>query len=142
MLWVHRGPSASSFGTPFIPTAGAPGEFMVAVAAAPTREDFASMLEESFHKGNLEEGSVIFVSVVLKRDNWIEKLVGMPRRGQWSGLCFAIADDAGDHEIRIVKHRSERMAERIAQLAAFVDRARALRRCVAGNTSRKRKLKK
>ena len=37
---------------------------MVAVAAAPTREDFASMLEESFHKGNLEEGSVIKGTVV------------------------------------------------------------------------------
>jgi small subunit ribosomal protein S1 len=32
---------------------------VAATAAAPTREDFASMLEESFHKGNLEEGSVI-----------------------------------------------------------------------------------
>ena len=38
---------------------------MVAVAAAaPSREDFASMLEESFHKGNLEEGSVIKGTVV------------------------------------------------------------------------------
>jgi hypothetical protein len=34
------------------------------------------------------------------------------------------------------------MAERIAQLAALVDRARALRRCVAGNSSGKRKLNK
>src|SRR5512135_1018943 len=34
------------------------------------------------------------------------------------------------------------MAELIAQLAALVDRARALRRCVAGNSSRKRKLNK
>ena len=32
---------------------------VAATATAPTREDFASMLEESFHKGNLEEGSVI-----------------------------------------------------------------------------------
>ncbi len=70
----------------------------------------------------------------------IEKFVGMPRRGQWSGFRLAIADDAGDHEIGIVEHRPERMAERIAQLAALVDRARALRRCVAGNSARKRKL--
>ena len=34
------------------------------------------------------------------------------------------------------------MAERIAQLATFMDRARTLRRCVAGNPSGKRKLKK
>ena len=70
----------------------------------------------------------------------IEKLVGMPRRGQRSGFRLAIADDAGDDEIGIVEHRPERMAERIAQLAAFVDRARALRRCVAGNAAGKRKL--
>jgi hypothetical protein len=63
----------------------------------------------------------------------IEELVGMPRRGQRSGFRFAIADDAGDDQVGSVKHRPERMAERIAQLAAFVDRARALRRGVAGN---------
>ena len=34
------------------------------------------------------------------------------------------------------------MAERVAQLAALVDRARALRRCVAGDAAGKRKLKK
>src|ERR1039458_5680352 len=39
-------------------------------------------------------------------------------------------------------HRPERMAERIAQLAAFVDRAWALRRCMAGNSSGKRELNK
>ena len=70
----------------------------------------------------------------------IEKLVGMPRRGQRTGLRLAVADDAGDDEIGIVEHRPERMAERIAQLAALVDRARALRRRVAGNSSGKRKL--
>jgi small subunit ribosomal protein S1 len=37
---------------------------VAATAAAPTREDFAHMLEESFHKGNLEEGSVIKGTVV------------------------------------------------------------------------------
>src|SRR5271157_4543833 len=72
----------------------------------------------------------------------IEKLVGMPRRGQWSGLRLAIADDAGDDETGIVEHRPERMAERITQFAAFVDRARALWRCVAGDSSGKRKLNK
>ena len=37
---------------------------VAATAAAPMREDFASMLEESFHKGNLEEGSVIKGTIV------------------------------------------------------------------------------
>src|ERR1700693_1830985 len=72
----------------------------------------------------------------------VEKLVGMPRRGQRAGFRLAIADDAGDEETGIIEDRPERMTERIAQLAALVDRARALRRCVARNSSRKRKLNK
>ena len=37
---------------------------MVAIAVAPSREDFAQLLEESFHKGNLQEGSVIKGTIV------------------------------------------------------------------------------
>src|SRR6202011_1654265 len=37
---------------------------------------------------------------------------------------------------------AERVTERIPQLAALVDRSRALRRCMAGNSSWKRKLNK
>ncbi len=72
----------------------------------------------------------------------IEKLVRVPRGGQWSGFRLAVADHAGDDQIGIVEHRAERMAERIAQLAAFMDRSGALRRCVARNPSGKRKLHK
>ncbi len=36
----------------------------MATAAAPSREDFAKMLDESFHTGNLQEGSVIKGKVV------------------------------------------------------------------------------
>jgi small subunit ribosomal protein S1 len=36
----------------------------MATAAAPSREDFASMLDESFQTGNLQEGSVIKGKVV------------------------------------------------------------------------------
>src|SRR5438552_655122 len=64
----------------------------------------------------------------------------MPRGGQRSGFRLAIADDAGDGEIGIVEHRSECVTERIAQFAALMDRARALWRCMAGNSSWKRKL--
>src|SRR5450756_652173 len=73
---------------------------------------------------------------------WIEKLGRMPCGGQRTRLRLAVADDAGDDEIGIVEHRPKRMAERIAQLAALVDRARALRRCVAWNAPGKRKLNK
>ena len=37
----------------------------------------------------------------------IEKLIGMPGRGQRSGFGLTIADDAGNDELRIVEHRSE-----------------------------------
>src|SRR5688572_22466018 len=37
-----------------------PGDFMAtATAAAPTREDFAAMLDEAFGQGNLQEGTVV-----------------------------------------------------------------------------------
>jgi small subunit ribosomal protein S1 len=36
----------------------------MATAAAPSREDFAAMLEESFHTGNLQEGAVIKGTIV------------------------------------------------------------------------------
>src|SRR5579863_6266783 len=42
-----------------------PGVFMAQVAtAAPTREDFASMIDESFSDGHLQEGSVVKGTVV------------------------------------------------------------------------------
>ena len=72
----------------------------------------------------------------------IEELVGVPGGGQRSGFRLAVSDDAGDDEIRIIEHCSERMAEGIAQLAALVDRARTLRRGMAGNTAGKGKLLK
>jgi len=71
---------------------------------------------------------------------WIKEFVRMPCGGERTRLRLAVADDAGDAEVGIVKHCPERMAERIAQLAALVDRARTLRRGVAGNAAGKRKL--
>ena len=70
----------------------------------------------------------------------IEELVGMPGRGQRSGFRLAVADDAGDDEVGIIEHGPERMAERIAQFAALVDRAGAFRRGVAGNPAGEREL--
>ena len=45
----------------------------------------------------------------------------MPARGQRAGFRLAVADDARDERIGIVEHRAERVAERIAELAALVD---------------------
>ena len=55
----------------------------------------------------------------------------MPGCRQRSGFGLAVADDAGDDEIGIVEGRAEGMDQRIAELAAFVDRARRLGRDMA-----------
>ena len=67
----------------------------------------------------------------------IEKLIGLPCGCQRTRFRFAIADDAGNNQIGIVKRSPESMAERISQLAAFVDRPRRRRRNMAGNPPRK-----
>ena len=72
----------------------------------------------------------------------VEELVGLPRRGQRPRFSLAIADDAGDVEIGIIEDCPEGMAERVPQLAAFVDRTWAFRRGMAGNAAGKRKLQK
>ena len=72
--------------------------------------------------------------------NRIEKLVRVPARGQGAGLRFAIAHNAGDDQVGIVKRRAKRVRERVAKLAAFVDRAGRLRRDMAGDAAGKGKL--
>src|SRR5262249_34786164 len=54
-------------GSPREPPVHPSGDFMAATSvqsAAPSREDFAKLLDESFHTGNLQEGSVIHGTVV------------------------------------------------------------------------------
>ena len=72
----------------------------------------------------------------------IQKLVGVPAGRQWPGLGLAVADDAADEQVRVIKGRSERMRQRVTQLAAFMDRAGSLRRGVAGDAAGERKLPK
>jgi hypothetical protein len=49
-------------------------------------------------------------------------------------------DDAGDDQAGVVEDGAERMAERIAELAAFVDRARRRGRHVARDAAGKGEL--
>src|ERR1019366_1343748 len=65
--------------------------------------------------------------------NWVEKLVGLPRGCQGACFRFTVADDAGHDQIGIVERGPESMAERVSQLATFVNRPRRRRRNVAGN---------
>ena len=72
----------------------------------------------------------------------VEELVRVPGGGQRPGLGLAVADHAGDDQVGVVEHGAEGMAERVAQLAAFVDRTRALGRGVARDAAGKRELPK
>ena len=66
----------------------------------------------------------------------VEKLVGVPAGGQRAGFRLAVADDAGDDQIRIVESGAIGVEQRIAQFAAFMNGARRFRRHMAGNSIR------
>ncbi len=72
----------------------------------------------------------------------IEELVRVPARGERTGFGLAVADDAADEQIRVVERRAERVHERVAELAALVDRSRRLRRDVARDPTGERELAK
>ena len=63
----------------------------------------------------------------------VQEFVGVPARGQRPGFRLAVADDAGDDQIRIVEGRAIGMQQRIAQFAALVDGAGRFRRHVTGD---------
>ena len=64
----------------------------------------------------------------------------MPARGERPGLGLAVADDAGDEQVGVVEGGAEGVRERVAELAALVDRARRLRRGVARDAAGEREL--
>ena len=70
----------------------------------------------------------------------IQELVRLPARRERAGLGLAIADDAGDDQVRVVERRPVGVRQRVAQLAAFVDRAGRFRRDVARDAARPREL--
>jgi hypothetical protein len=72
----------------------------------------------------------------------VQELVRVPARRQRPGLRLAVADDAGDEQVRVVERSAERVDERVAELAALVDRSRHLRGDVARDSAGKRELTK
>ena len=72
--------------------------------------------------------------------NGIEKLVGLPCGRQRARFRFTVTDNAGDDQTGIIKRGSEGMAERVSQLATFVNRSRRGRRHVAGNPARETRI--
>src|SRR6266446_276627 len=58
----------------------------------------------------------------------IQKLVGMPTRGERTSFRLTVADDAGHDQIRIVECRAVCMDEAITEFAPFMDRPGSFRR--------------
>jgi small subunit ribosomal protein S1 len=96
-----------------------------ATAAAPSREDFAKLLEESFDHGNLQEGSVIKGTVV-----GIEKDVAVIDVGLKTEGRVALREFAGpgrQHEIKIgdtVEVYLERVENALGEAVLSRDKAR------------------
>ena len=70
----------------------------------------------------------------------VEQLVRVPARGERPRLRLTVADDARDEQVGVVERRAERVHERVAELAALVDRAGHLGRDVARDPAREREL--
>ena len=70
----------------------------------------------------------------------IEEFVGLPGGRQGARFGFAVADDAGDNEPRIVECGAEGVAQRISEFAALVNGAGRRRGDMARNAARKGEL--
>merc|ERR1740121_3348270 len=66
----------------------------------------------------------------------IDELRRMPRGRHWTCLSLAVADDTSDDEILVVEYCTVGVEERIPQLAALVEGARAIRGDMGGNAAR------
>src|SRR5262245_44105156 len=93
--------------------------------------------------GNSSEEAGIGDLVAVQVQDWqhaaiasrIEKLIAVPAGGQRAGLCFAVANDAGHDQIGVVERGAKSVAQRISQLASFMNAAWSFRRNVAGNAA-------
>ena len=70
----------------------------------------------------------------------VEELVRVPAAGQRTGFGLAVADHAADEQIGVVEGRPVGVRQRVAELAALVDRAGRLRRGMAGDPAREGEL--
>ncbi len=70
----------------------------------------------------------------------VQELVRVPARRERPGLGLAVADDAADEQVRVVERRAVGVRQRVAELAALVDRPRRLGRDVARDPAGEREL--
>src|ERR1700723_4247586 len=96
-----------------------------AAAAAPTRDDFASMIEESFSDGHLQEGSVIKGTVVAIEKDMAVIDVGLKTEGR-----VALREFAGpgrDSELKVgdqVEGFLDRIENALGEAVLSRDKAR------------------
>jgi hypothetical protein len=64
----------------------------------------------------------------------------VPARRERAGLRLAVADDAGNDQVRVVEGRSIGVGNGVAELTSLVDRPGRLRRDMARNAAGKREL--
>lgn len=72
--------------------------------------------------------------------NRVQELRAMPRGRQGSRLTLAIANHSERDEVRVIEDGAECMGDGVPELAALVERARSLRRCVRSDTAREGEL--
>ena len=70
----------------------------------------------------------------------VEKLYALPSALERPSFRLAVADHARDDQLGIIERRAERMHQRVAQLAAFVDRAGNVRARMTRHAARRREL--
>ncbi len=64
----------------------------------------------------------------------------MPTGSKRSGFSFAVSHNTAHQQVRIVERSTVRMRDGVSELSSFVNRARSLRRNVAGNSTWEREL--
>ena len=65
----------------------------------------------------------------------VHEFIAVPRGRQRAGLRLTIAHHAGGNEVRIIRHGTEGVGQRIAQLTALMDGAGSLRRYMTGDAA-------
>jgi small subunit ribosomal protein S1 len=94
-------------------------------SAAPTREDFAAMLDESFHTGNLQEGAVIKGTVVGIEKDLAVIDVGLKTEGRVALREFAAPGRQNEIKIGdIVEVYLERVENALGEAVLSRDKAR------------------
>lgn len=110
--------------------------------AVPDHEGVQLLLADPGEDGRV--GDLVAVEVEDRQDDAVlgrvDELVRVPARGERAGLGLAVTDDGRHEEVRVVERRAVRVRERVAELAALVDRSGRLWGDVARDATREGEL--